>query len=81
MADRYFDIAFSALDKVWDDRSSKTDAPAVVQEVSEAAAQVDPIDALKRTQKLSDKAAQAIGMIAVARVVSGGQTEEPAAQQ
>ena len=81
MAGRYFDIAFSALDKVWDDRSSTKDAPAVVQEVSEAAAQVDPVDALKRAQQLSDKTAQAIGMIAVARVASSQQGPEPVAQK
>lgn len=72
LATKYFDMAFSALNDVWDSRGSVKDAPAVVEEVSEAAAQVDPIDALQRAQRLQDPSAQAIGMIAVARVVSGG---------
>jgi hypothetical protein len=72
-ADRYFDIAFSALDEVWSNRSKQKDAPAVVEEVSEAAAQVDAVAALKRAQGLSDPSAQAIGMLAVARTVLGQQ--------
>jgi hypothetical protein len=78
-ADRYFDIAFSALDEVWANRAEQKDAPAVVEEVSEAAAQVDSIAALKRAQALSDPSAQAIGMLAVARTVLGQQ--EPATAQ
>ncbi len=73
MASKYFDMAFAALNDVWDSRSSVKDAPAVVEEVSEAAAHVDPIDALQRTQRLQDASARAIGMIAVARVVAGGE--------
>lgn len=81
LANRYFDMAFSALNDVWDERAKRKDAPAVVEEVSEAAAQVDAIDALKRAQRLQDPSAQAIGMLAVARVVAGttpqpGQTSE-----
>jgi hypothetical protein len=75
MAGRYFDIAFSALNDVWDNRSAKTDAPAVVEEVSEAAAHVDAVDALQRAQRLQDPSARAIGMIAVARVVAGGDSK------
>ncbi len=71
-ANRYFDLAFSTLEDVWSDRA-KLDAPAVIEEVSEAAAQVDPVDALKRAQRLQDPSASAIGMIAVARVVAGQQ--------
>jgi hypothetical protein len=41
--------------------------------VSEAAAQVDSLDALRRTRGLDDAAAQAIGMISVARVVASGE--------
>jgi hypothetical protein len=71
-ADHYFDIAFSSLDEVWSSRASlSTSAPAVVQEVSEAAAQVDATQALQRTQRLQDPSAEAIGMLAVARVVEG----------
>ncbi len=74
MADRYFDIAYSALEEVWNHRAdSSVDAPAVVEEVNEAAAQVNPVTALQRAQKLSDPSAQAISMLAVARVVVGKQ--------
>jgi hypothetical protein len=73
-ADHYFDIAFASLDEVWSSRASlNTSAPAVVQEVSEAAAQVDPTQALQRTERLQDPSAEAIGMLAVARVVVGSQ--------
>ena len=73
MADRYFDIAYSALDEVWAGRTPEKNVPAIVEEVSEAAAQVDPVAALQRAQKLSDPSAQAISMLAVARVVVGTQ--------
>ncbi len=72
LADHYFDIAFSSLDEVWSQRASlKTSAAAVVEEVSEAAAQVDPVEALQRSQRLQDPSAEAISMLAVARVVVG----------
>jgi hypothetical protein len=45
----------------------------VVQEVSEAAAQVDPVQALQRAQGLPHPSAQANGMLAVARVVIGSE--------
>lgn len=70
-AERYFDMAFSAADELWSERKNVKDAPAVIQEVSEAAAQVDAVAALKRAQHLGDPSAQAIGMLAVARVVLG----------
>jgi hypothetical protein len=73
-AERYFDIAFSAADEVWSDRTDVKDAPAIIQEVSEAAAQVDSVSALRRAQHLGDPSAQAIGMLAVARVVLGQST-------
>jgi hypothetical protein len=69
-ARKYFDMAFSAADEVWDARKPETDAAAVVQEISEAAAQVDSVNALVRAQKLHDNSAQAIAMLAVARVVA-----------
>ena len=72
-AEQYFDIAFSAVDEVWSSRAKTKDAPAVVEEVSEAAAHVDPVAALRRSQALQDPSAQAISMIAVARVVLGKQ--------
>lgn len=75
LAGRYFDMAFSALNDVWDNRVKQKDAPAVIEEVSEAAAQVDAIDALKRAQRLQDPSAQAISMLAVARVVAGQQND------
>jgi hypothetical protein len=46
-----------------------------VEEVSEAAAHVDAVDALQRAQRLQDPSARAIGMIAVARVVAGGDSK------
>lgn len=73
-ADHYFDIAFASVDEVWSDRSTlKANAPEVVEEVSEAAAQVDPVAALKRSEQLQDPSAEAISMLAVARVVVGQQ--------
>jgi hypothetical protein len=72
MADHYFDIAFASVDEVWSDRSAtSSSAPEVVEEVSEAAAQVDPTAALHRSQRLQDPSAEAISMLAVARVVVG----------
>jgi hypothetical protein len=75
LAARYFDLAFTSLNQVWSDRATIRNAPAVVQEVSEAAAQVDSMDALRRARGLEDSTAQAIGMISVARVVA---SREPA---
>ena len=69
-ASKYFDMAFSAADEVWDARTPDQNAAAVVQEISEAAAQVDSLNALTRAQKLRDSSAQAIAMLAVARVVA-----------
>jgi hypothetical protein len=69
-ASKYFDMAFSAADEVWDARTPETNAAAVIQEISEAAAQVDSLNALTRAQKLHDSSAQAIAMLAVARVVA-----------
>ena len=60
MADHYFDIAFASVEQVWSDRATlQTNAPAVVEEVSEAAAQVDPVAALQRSQRLQDPSAEA----------------------
>ncbi|ABF40894.1 hypothetical protein Acid345_1893 [Candidatus Koribacter versatilis Ellin345] len=74
MADRYFDIAYAALEEVWSNRADNAvNAPAVLEEVNEAAAQVNPVTALQRAQKLPDPSAQAISMLAVARVVAGQQ--------
>ncbi len=72
-AERYFDIAFSAADEVWTKRAENPHAAEVVEEVSQAAAQVDPVNALVRAQKMQDPSSQAIGMLAVARVVSASQ--------
>lgn len=69
-ASKYFDMAFSAADEVWDARTPETNAAAVITEISEAAAQVDSLNALTRAQKLRDSSAQAIAMLAVARVVA-----------
>jgi len=70
-ASKYFDMAFAAVDEVWEQRTPEQDTAAIVEEVSEAAAEVDSVNALIRAQKLRDPSAQAIGMLAVARVVAG----------
>ena len=64
-------MAFAAVDEVWGARTPEQNAAAVVQEVSEAAAQIDSVNALTRAQKLRESSAQAIAMLAVARVVAG----------
>jgi hypothetical protein len=69
-AGKYFDMAFTAADDAWESRTPDTNAAAVVQEVSEAAAQIDPLNALERAQRLRDTSSQAIAMLAVARVVA-----------
>ena len=69
-ASKYFDLAFAAVDEAWDKRTPKTDTSSLVQEVGEAAAQVDSVNALVRAQALRDSSAQAIAMLAVARVVA-----------
>lgn len=71
-ANKYFDMAFSAVDEVWEARTPDQNTAAVVEEVSEAAAQVDSVNALTRAENLRDPSAQAIAMLAVARVVAGG---------
>jgi hypothetical protein len=74
-ASKYFDMAFVAADDAWDSRTQENNAEnnavGVVQEVGEAAAQVDSVNALERAQKLRDPTAQAITMLAIARVVAG----------
>lgn len=70
-AKKYFDMAFAAVDEVWEARAPEQDTAAVVEEVSEAAAEVDSVNALARAQALRDPSAQAIAMLAVARVVAG----------
>jgi hypothetical protein len=70
-AEHYFDVAFASIDEVWLERAnSAVNAPVVVQEVSEAAAKVDPVMALERSQRLQEPSAEAISMLAVARVVA-----------
>jgi hypothetical protein len=69
-ADQYFDMAFSAVDEAWETRAEHADIDAMVQEVGEAAAQSGPLEAFERSQKLRDSSAQAIAMLAVARVVA-----------
>jgi hypothetical protein len=69
-AAKYFDMAFAAADEAWDARTPKVDAASLVQEVGEAAAQVNSINALVKAQHMRDSSAQAIAMLAVARVVA-----------
>lgn len=66
----YFDMAYTAVDEVWESRTPEQNTAAVVEEVSEAAAQIDAVNALTRAQQLRDPSAEAIAMLAVARVVS-----------
>jgi hypothetical protein len=73
-AERYFDIAFSAANEAWAKRTAGQPdygkrIASLIEEVSEAAAHIDPLDALTRAQGMQDSSARAIGMIAVARVV------------
>lgn len=68
-ADRYFDIAFSAASDAWQQRFPGKDAVAIIDEISSAAAHVDPVTALGRAQSLQDPSAEAISMLAVAQVV------------
>jgi hypothetical protein len=69
-AAKYFDMAFSAADDAWEARSKETHAADAVREVGEAAAQINSTNALARAQQLRDSSAQAIAMLAVARVVA-----------
>jgi hypothetical protein len=71
LATKYFDIAYSALDEAWDSNPQQKNLAPTIEEVCEAAAQVDYIQALKRAQNLSSTAEQSIGMLAVARTVLG----------
>jgi hypothetical protein len=70
LAGKYFNVAFAALDEAWESHRPEANIAGLVQEVAEAAAQVDPVDAFQRAQKLRETAAQAIAMLAVARVVA-----------
>jgi hypothetical protein len=74
-ADHYFDIAYAALEQAWNERSAKQkeNVTGIVQEVSEAAADVDAVAALRRAQGLQDPTAEAIAMLSVARVVAYAQ--------
>jgi hypothetical protein len=63
------------MEELWKSRGSGGEAQALVEEVSEAAAHVDAVAALARAQQLPDPTAQAISMLAVARVVVGAQQQ------
>jgi hypothetical protein len=69
-ASKYFDMAFAAADEAWDARTPQVDAASLVQEVGEAAAQINSMNALVKAQGMRDPSAQAIAMLAVARVVA-----------
>ena len=69
MASRYFDIAFGAINELWSNQLPGVNVPALIEEVSEAAATSDPVAALEQAQRLQDTSAQAISMVAVAQVV------------
>jgi hypothetical protein len=67
-------MAFSALDEAWEGQGAGSNLAPTVEEVCEAAAQVDYVDALQRAEHLAYPAEQAIGMLAVARTVLGKQS-------
>jgi hypothetical protein len=69
LAQRYFDIAFTALNDVWSNQLPGIDVPSIIGEVSQAAANVDPVAALQRAQRLQDNSSQALSMIAIAQTV------------
>jgi hypothetical protein len=69
LAQRYFDVAFNALNDVWSDQLPGIDVPSIIGEVSQAAANVDPVAALQRAQRLQDNSSQALSMIAIAQTV------------
>lgn len=75
MAQRYFDIAFSALNELWSDRLPGMDVGGLVEEVSQAAASVDPAAALQAAERLDQPAVKAISMIAVAQAVLNRQPD------
>ena len=69
LAQRYFDVAFSALNDVWSNQLPGIDVPSIISEVSQAAANIDPVAALQRAQRLQDNSSQALSMIAIAQTV------------
>src|SRR5512146_2042707 len=60
LAERYFDVAFRALNDVWSFHRTGEDVISIIEQVTEAAAHVDPVKALKQVQRLQDPPAQAI---------------------
>ncbi len=76
LAERYFDIAFGALNDVWSNRLPGTNVAGIVNEVSQAAANVDPVAALQHAQHLQESSAQAISMLAVADTVVNRQAPQ-----
>jgi hypothetical protein len=75
LAERYFDTAFSALNELWSDRLPGINTTALVEEVSQAAASVDPTTALQHAERLDQPAEKAISMLAVAQTVLTRQTD------
>jgi hypothetical protein len=69
LAQRYFEIAYGAINEVWTDRLPGLNVAALIEEVSQAAASVDPVSALKQAESLEQTSARAIGMLAVAQTV------------
>ena len=75
LAQRYFDIAFGALDDAWADRIPGIELSGTIEEVSQAAALVDPVTALVHAQRLQNNSTQALSMLAVAQAVLTRQPE------
>jgi hypothetical protein len=76
LAQRYFDIAFGALNEVWSNRLPGMNVAATIEEVSQAAANVDPVAALQHAERLQESSTQAISMLAVAETVLNRQTAQ-----
>ena len=78
LAQRYFEIAFSALNELWSDRMPGQDVGSLVEEVAQAAVSVDPGAALQAAERLDQPSAKAISMLAVAQAVL---TRQPDAER
>ena len=75
-AQKYFDIAFNALNDIWSNRLPGMDVAATIDEVSQAAANVDPVSALQHAERLQEGSTQAISMLAVAETVLNRQAPQ-----
>lgn len=77
-AQRYFEMAFSALNEIWADRLPGEDVGGLIEEVAQAAVSADPAGALQAAERLDQPSAKAISMLAVAQAVL---TRQPDSQR